>query len=200
MGSEKWTRTPSHVQKAPGGKTTLPFVPPSPPCWKIGKVVPNWRPKSSTTNKNTGYECATQKKLYSLLNLCSIWFLCFSPWGSEVFYYGHVRVTLFPGTNDPSTRHGSWHLFVDFPNEDVQLDARGPWDMVFVSFGSPKTWIFSPSYLGAKHPHLKLFICWSFTRFKWTVLNIQNITFLRFGMLRGGHGCSSLSPAQVIHW
>lgn len=125
MGSEKWTRTPSHVQKAPGGKTTLPFLPPSPPCWKIGKVVPNWRPKSSA-NKKTGYEYATQKKLYSLLNLCSIWFLCFSPWGSEVFYKRHVRVTLFPGTNDPSTRHGPWHLFVDFPNEDIQLDARGP--------------------------------------------------------------------------
>lgn len=143
MGSEKWTRTPSHVQKAPGGKTTLPFVPPSPPCWKIGKVVPNWRPKSSTTNKNTGYEYATQKKLYSLLILCFIWFLCFSPWGSEVFYKRHVRVLVLPGTNDPSTRLGSRHLFVDFPNEDVQLDARGPGDTWFSSVSAPQRREFS---------------------------------------------------------
>ena len=144
MGSEKWTRTPSHVQKAPEGKTTLPFVPPNPPCWKIVQIF---------SNKNTGYEYATQKRLYSVLILCSIGSYVFLHGGVEFFtrdMFGYLA-SWNTWLNDPSKRLGSRHLFVDFPNEDVQLDARGPGEMVMPQFRPPKESI-QPILFGCEPP------------------------------------------------
>lgn len=132
MGSEKWTRTPSHVQK-----TTLPLVSPSPPCWKIEKKCSQLKTQIFS-NKNTGYEYATQKRLYSLLILCSIWLLCFCPWGSDFFIIDMLGY-LASWNKWPIHKASPRHLFVDFPNEDVQLDARGHGEW-FRQFRPPKAW------------------------------------------------------------
>lgn len=139
MGSENWTRTPSHVQK-----TTLPLVSPRPPCWKIEKNVPNWRPKSSA-NKNTGYEYPTQKRFYSLLILCSIWFLCFSPWGSDFLYHRHVRLPCFleQMTHPKGLAPDICLLTFQMRTFSLTLEDLGNGS---VSFGSPKAW-FSANFV-----------------------------------------------------